>query len=174
MYMSTEMTGLTRQLCLSPSFAWSLLCICRRNAPPSCWTWHSSRWCSRCLRRRCRPCVGCTWTASRSWQSQIKAASGGFHKTVWRLAMAYPITIIGYRQKFGRVHFKFGKEGGNGKPNTRIHTQRKILSICEPPVLIHCIFKALLCVMPWQQNPCLMSYSCISVSNIEQLWERPV
>lgn len=73
-HVTVRATGSTRRPCLSPSSVWSPLCICRRNAPPSCWTWRSSRWCSRCLRRRCRPCVGCTWPASRSWQLGIKAA----------------------------------------------------------------------------------------------------
>lgn len=77
--MSTEGTGATTQLCLSPSFVWSRPCICRRNAPPSCWTWRSSRWCSRCRRRRCRPCVGCTWPACLSCEShKVSCVSGGF------------------------------------------------------------------------------------------------
>lgn len=77
--MSTEGTGATTQPCLSPSFVWSRPCICRRNAPPSCWTWRSSRWCSRCRRRRCRPCVGCTWPACLSCESQkVSCVSGGF------------------------------------------------------------------------------------------------
>lgn len=65
-------TGPTTQLCLSPGSAWSRLCICHRNAPPSCWIWRSSRWCSRCLRRRCKPCAGCTLPASRSYNRKYK------------------------------------------------------------------------------------------------------
>lgn len=142
----------TRRLFLSPSSVWSLLCICHRSALPSCWTWRSFRWCSLCLHHRCTPCAGCIWHASQSWQSQKKTKPKtkheGLHEPVRPLSMAYPITIIVCKQYFWGHVLKFGRVSGDGKPNTHIHAPRKILSICELLLLIHHVFKALLCVIP--------------------------
>lgn len=85
--------GLTTQPCPSPSFVWSLLCICHRNALPFCWIWRSSRWCSRCLRRRCTPCAGCTWLASRSYDWKQKYIREDFSKTSRPQFVAHPITL---------------------------------------------------------------------------------
>lgn len=54
------------RLFLSPGSVWSPLCICRRTARPSCWTWRSSRWCNRCQNHRCRLGGDCI---SRAFQS---------------------------------------------------------------------------------------------------------
>lgn len=104
--------GATTQLCLSPSFVWSRPCICRRNAPPSCWTWRSSRWCSRCRRRRCRPCVGCTWRASLSCKREWR--QGRFRRRA-----APPINKTKNGARFGRGgkkgEFGLGTQGGKWK-----------------------------------------------------------
>lgn len=57
--------------------------------------------------------------------------------------------------------------------------QKKMLLIFQLLVLIGRVFKALLCVIPWQPNPSLMPHSCISntspltVSNIETAQGKP-
>lgn len=161
--MSTEGTGATTQLCLSPGFVWSRPCICRRNAPPSCWTWRSSRWCSRCRRRRCRPCVGCTWPAYLSCESQKWVAS----VTVFAEAPAAPLAACSQKiqQKPGRFsggerEFGFGMRGGKWKRKLMKGVTGRLLKF--PVWLLRCRQKRFLCAShAGKVRPCLMPHSHI-------------
>lgn len=155
--MSTEGTGATTRLCLSPGFVWSRPCICRRNAPPSCWTWRSSRWCSRCRRRRCRPCVGCTWPACLSCESQkVSCVSGGFGEA----------PLAAFSQK---IKQKPGRFGGKGiwicHARWQMETQRYERSdrpTSKFPVWFAPMSSEILCAShAGKVRPCLMPHSHI-------------
>lgn len=150
--MSTEGTGATTQLCLSPSFVWSRPCICRRNAPPSCWTWRSSRWCSRCRRRRCRPGVGCTWPAYLSCESQKgSCVSGGFGEAP---APATRGLFQKNETKTGAVRgereFGFVTQGGKWKRSIMKGATGRLLS--SPGWFAPMSSKRFLCVTRWQSE----------------------